>query len=132
VKRNIERFPDDFCFRLSSEDISNLKSQNATSSWGGRRNLPNAFTEQGVAMLSTVIKSDTAVKVSIQIMNAFVAMRRFLSTNAQVFQRLEFARMNIPFKLGIDIGYKNFTEHGKNTKHILVLGYALDCRTHHI
>ncbi|MCF7792184.1 MAG: ORF6N domain-containing protein [Victivallales bacterium] len=89
VKRNIERFPDNFCFRLSSEEISNLKSQNATSSWGGRRTLPNAFTEQGVAMLSTVIKSDTAVKVSIQIMNAFVAMRRFLSTNAQVFQRLD-------------------------------------------
>jgi hypothetical protein len=89
VKRNIERFPDNFCFRLSSEDISSLKSQNATSSWGGRRNLPNAFTEQGVAMLSTVIKSDTAVKVSIQIMNAFVAMRRFLSTNAQVFKRLD-------------------------------------------
>lgn len=72
VKRNIERFPDNFCFRLSSDDISNLKSQNATSSWGGRRTLPYAFTEQGVAMLSTVIKSDTAIKVSVQIINAFV------------------------------------------------------------
>lgn len=60
-----------------------------TSSWGGRRYLPYAFTEQGVAVLSTVLRSQTAVEVSIQIMNAFVAMRRFLLTNAQVFQRLD-------------------------------------------
>jgi hypothetical protein len=60
-----------------------------TSSWGGRRYLPYAFTEQGVAMLSTVLRSDTAIKVSIQIMNAFVAMRKFLFSNAQVFQRLD-------------------------------------------
>jgi DNA-binding PadR family transcriptional regulator len=65
-----------------------LKSQYATSSWGGRRTKPYAFTEQGVAMLSGVLKSETAVRTSIQIINAFVAMRRFIATNAQVFQRL--------------------------------------------
>src|SRR6056297_721065 len=89
VKRNSDRFPDSFCFQLTKTDTENLRSQIATSSWGGRRTLPYAFTEQGVAMLSAVLKSDTAIKVSVQIINAFVAMRRFLVTNAQVFQRLD-------------------------------------------
>jgi len=89
VKRNIDRFPESFCFQLTKTDTENLRSQIATSSWGGRRTLPYAFTEQGVAMLSAVLKSDTAIKVSVQIINAFVAMRRFLVTNAQVFQRLD-------------------------------------------
>ena len=87
VKRNIERFPEDFMFQLSKEEVENLKSQNATSSWGGDRRLPYAFTEQGIAMLSSVLKSQTAVEVNIRIMRAFVSMRRF--TNAQLFQRLE-------------------------------------------
>ena len=89
VKRNIERFPDDFMFQLSKEDIEILKSQNVTSSWGGDRKLPYAFTEQGIAMLSSVLKSQTAVDVNIRIMRAFVSMRRFIATNAQLFQRLE-------------------------------------------
>ncbi len=89
VKRNIERFPDDFMFQLSKKDIEILKSQNATSSWGGDRRLPYAFTEQGIAMLSSVLKSKTAVEVNIRIMRAFVVMRRFIATNAQLFQRLE-------------------------------------------
>lgn len=89
VKRNKERFPQEFCFQLNENDLENLRSQIATSSWGGRRYQPYAFTEQGVAMLSAVLRSETAVKVSIQIINAFVAMRRFLSANAQVFQRLD-------------------------------------------
>ena len=89
VKRNIERFPDDFMFQLSKEDVEILKSQNATSSWGGDRRLPYAFTEQGIAMLSSVLKSQTAVDVNIRIMRAFVSMRRFIATNAQLFQRLE-------------------------------------------
>ncbi|MBI4453570.1 ORF6N domain-containing protein [Candidatus Woesearchaeota archaeon] len=88
VKRNIERFPQNFMFQLTKDEFNNLKSQIVTSSWGGRRNLSYAFTEQGVAMLSGVLKSDTAVKISIQIINAFVAMRRFISSNAQMFQRL--------------------------------------------
>ena len=89
VKRNIERFPDDFMFQLNKEDVKILKSQNATSSWGGDRRLPYAFTEQGIAMLSSVLKSQTAVDVNIRIMRAFVSMRRFIATNAQLFQRLE-------------------------------------------
>lgn len=89
VKRNIERFPDDFMFQLDKEDVEILKSQNVTSSWGGDRRLPYAFTEQGIAMLSSVLKSQTAVEVNIRIMRAFVSMRRFIVTNAQLFQRLE-------------------------------------------
>lgn len=89
VKRNKERFPDDFMFQLRKEELDNLMSQNATSSWGGTRKLPYAFTEQGIAMLSSVLKSQTAVEVNIRIMRAFIAMRRFIATNAQLFQRLE-------------------------------------------
>ena len=89
VKRNMERFPDDFMFQLTKEELDNLMSQNATSSWGGTRKLPYAFTEQGIAMLSSVLKSKTAVEVNIRIMRAFIAMRRFIATNAQLFQRLE-------------------------------------------
>lgn len=89
VKRNIERFPDDFMFQLNKEEVEILKSQNATSSWGGDRRLPYAFNEQGIAMLSSVLKSQTAVDVNIRIMRAFVSMRRFIATNAQLFQRLE-------------------------------------------
>ncbi len=90
VKRNGERFPAEFMFQLTKEEMKILRSPNATSTtWGGRRYPPYAFTEQGVAMLSAVLRSETAVKVSVQIMKAFVAMRRFVLTNAQIFQRLE-------------------------------------------
>lgn len=95
VKRNISRFPEDFMFQLTSEEFKNLKSQNATSSWGGRRKLPNAFTELGVSMLSSVLTSEIAIQANVQIMRAFAAMRRFLVSNAQVFQRLE----NLEYKL---------------------------------
>ncbi|MFV0500645.1 MAG: ORF6N domain-containing protein [Bacteroidales bacterium] len=91
VRRNIERFPETFCFKLSENEWNNLRSQFATSNTerGGRRYIPYAFTEQGVAMLSTVLKSQTAIEVSIKIMNAFVEMRKFILNNAQIFQRLE-------------------------------------------
>ena len=95
VKRNIERFPEDFCFQLThseafeiSNQPENLKSQIATSSWGGRRKQPFAFTEQGVAMLSAVLHSPTAVKVSIEIMKAFVSMRHYLMENGGFINRL--------------------------------------------
>lgn len=133
-KRNIERFPEEFCFQLTKEEVEilrsqivtlndendNLKSQFATSNdeneysrsqiatlnsestnlkshfvtssdrnWGGTRKLPYVFTEQGVAMLASILKSETAVKVSIQIMNAFVQMRHFLSANGSLFARLD-------------------------------------------
>ena len=89
VKRNISRFPEDFMFKLTAEEFQFLKSQNATSSWGGRKYLPNAFTELGVSMLSSVLTSEVAIQSNVQIMRAFAAMRRFLVSNAQVFQRLE-------------------------------------------
>ncbi len=94
VKRNIDRFPDDFMFQLSKDELDDLKSQNATSSWGGVRKLPYAFTDQGIAMLSSVLKSKTAVEVNIRIMRTFVYMRRFIATNAQLFQRLEAIEYN--------------------------------------
>ena len=76
VKRNAERFPTDFMFQLDAEEVANLKFQFGISSWGGRRRLPYAFTEQGVAMLSSVLNSERAVKVNIAIMRAFVKLRR--------------------------------------------------------
>ena len=94
VKRNIERFPEDFMFQLTPTEFDNLKSQFATSSWGGVRKMPYAFTEQGVAMLSGVLKSSTAVEVNIRIMRAFVSMRHFMVNNAAVFQRLETIEFN--------------------------------------
>ena len=89
VKRNEERFPEDFMFKLSAEEWNNLKCQIGISSWGGDRQLPYAFTENGIAMLSSVLRSPTAIEVNIRIMRAFSAMRRFLLANAQMFQRIE-------------------------------------------
>ena len=92
VRRNIERFPSEFMFQLTNYEFDSLRSQSATINKGRgthRKYLPYAFTEQGVAMLSGVLKSDTAIRISIQIINAFVAMRKFLTENAQVFQRLD-------------------------------------------
>mgnify|MGYP004629200895 FL=1 len=94
VKRNIERFPEDFMFQLTQNEFDNLKSQFATSSWGGVRKLPYAFTEQGVAMLSGVLKSPTAVEANIRIMRAFVSMRHFMVNNVAFFQRLETIEFN--------------------------------------
>ena len=79
VKRNIKRFPSDFMFQLSKDEWTNLRSQFVTSSWGGTRKLPFAFTEQGVAMLSSILNSDTAIEVNIAIMRTFVAVRQMVS-----------------------------------------------------
>lgn len=90
VKRNIERFPTDFMFQLSKEEFGNLKSQIVISSWGGaRRATPYAFTELGVAMLSSVLRSQRAVRVNIEIMRAFVRLRRLLSTHQDIARKLE-------------------------------------------
>jgi hypothetical protein len=78
VKRNISRFPEDFMFLLNTKETEILKSQFATSSWGGRRKIPYAFTEQGVAMLSSVLKSEIAIQMNIFIMRAFIKMRESL------------------------------------------------------
>ena len=92
VKRNIDRFPEQFMFHLTMKDFKSLRSQIVTLKNGRgvhRKYLPYAFTEQGVAMLSGVLKSDIAIQISIQIMNAFVSMRKFIAANADVFHRLD-------------------------------------------
>ena len=88
VKRNIDRFPKDFMFQLTRDEFRNLKSQTVISSWGGRRARPFAFTEQGVAMLSSVLKSKRAIRVSIAIMRAFVRLRKLLASNDNLARKL--------------------------------------------
>lgn len=104
VKRNIERFPEDFCFQLTESELQILRFQIGTSNQsekinyetrGGRRYLPYVFTEQGIAMLAGVLKNKIAVKVSINIIKSFIEMRKFISTNGQVFERLT----NVEYKL---------------------------------
>jgi hypothetical protein len=89
VKRNRERFPDDFMFQMTAEEFDILRSQFVTSSsWGGRRYPPFVFTEQGVAMLSSVLRSPRAIQVNIAIMRAFVKLRQLLSSNAALARKL--------------------------------------------
>jgi len=89
VKRNIERFPPDFMFQLSAGEFKILRSQIVTSSWGGRRYAPCAFTEQGVAMLSSVLRSKRAIEINIAIMRVFVHLRQVLADNAALRKKLE-------------------------------------------
>ena len=95
VKRNSERFPEDFMFQLTNEQWENLKSQNATSSWGGRRTLPYVFTEQGVAMLSSVLNSSVAINVNIQIIRVFTKMRKMLLTHKDLLLEMEEIRKKV-------------------------------------
>jgi hypothetical protein len=89
VKRNIDRFPEDFMFQLTNQEFTNLKSQFATSSWGGRRTLPLAFTEHGVLMLSSILNSERAIKVNIQIMRIYTRIRQMILANNEILQRLD-------------------------------------------
>lgn len=89
VRRNIDRFPEDFMFELTKDEVDNLRSQNVTSSWGGQRYLPFAFTEQGVAMLSSVLNSDIAIKANIQIIRTFTKIREMISTHKDILLKLE-------------------------------------------
>ena len=89
VKRNIKRFPLDFVFELTEEEIHNLRSQIVTSSWGGLRYKPYAFTENGVAMLSSVLNSERAIQVNIQIMRVFTKLREMLSTHEELKKKFE-------------------------------------------
>jgi len=88
VKRNLKRFPDDFMYQLTKEEVINLKSQFVTSSWGGVRKLPYVFTQEGVAMLSGVLNSERAIKVNIQIMRAFVHLKELLLTHKDLAIRI--------------------------------------------
>ena len=94
VKRNSERFPEEFMFQLTDKEFENLISQFVISSWGGTRKLPYVFTEHGVTMLASVLKSETAVKASIQIVKAFVSMRHFVVNNAELFAELKSIRQH--------------------------------------
>lgn len=89
VQRNIRRFPDDFMFQLTKQEFDNLIFQSGTSSWGGTRKLQYAFTEQGVAMLSSVLHSDRAIMVNIQIVRVFTKMRQLLETHKEILLKLE-------------------------------------------
>ena len=122
VKRNIERFPEDFMFQLNKEEFENWKSQFVTSNWMtqnatsnsiimGARKLPNAFTENGIAMLSGVLNSQTAIRVNIEIMRAFVAMRHSILANNQLFNRIE----NIEHNQLLMIQWKEKTDSQINT-----------------
>ncbi len=89
VKRNIERFPEDFMFQATKKEFDDLIFQNGISSWGGTRKLPYAFTEQRVAMLSSVLKSKRAIMVNIQIMRAFTRLRRILASHEELRRKIE-------------------------------------------
>jgi hypothetical protein len=89
VKRNLDRFPGDFMFQVGKDEFNILRSQFVTSSWGGRRHLPYAFTEQGVAMLSSVLRSKRAVQVNIQIMRTFTRLRQLLASHGDVLKKIE-------------------------------------------
>lgn len=108
VRRNKERFPDDFMFELSKEEFNNLRSQIDTSSWGGTRYAPMAFTEQGVAMLSSVLNSKRAIEVNIKIIRVFTKMREMLTDNLNL-------------KLEIEEIKKKLSNHNKNIE--LVFSY---------
>ena len=88
VKRNIGRFPANFRFQLTTEEMNDLKSQIVTSNWGGTRKLPYVFTEPGIAQLSSVLHSEIAIETSVKIMSAFVAMRHFMIQNASILMRI--------------------------------------------
>ena len=107
MKRNIARFPERFCFQLTENEYENLRFQNGISSltnnYGGRRYMPYVFTEQGIAMLSAVLKSDIALEVSLKIMDSFVEMRKFLISNQELFSRLDKVELRqIDFEKKID------------------------------
>ncbi len=89
VRRNIERFPEDFMFELTREEFNDLRSQFVTSSWGGSRYLPMAFTEQGVAMISGILRSPVAIQVNIQIMRVFVKMRNLITKYIELRKKIE-------------------------------------------
>ena len=105
VKRNSERFPPDFMFQLTQEEFESLKSQIVTSSWGGpRRALPYAFTEHGILMLSSVLRSRRAIQVNIEIMRAFVSMRELVRSNEELSRKL--LRLEKRYDAHFLIGFK--------------------------
>ena len=101
VKRNVECFPSDFMFQLTKEEMKFLKSQSVTSRWGGRRTAPYAFTEQGIAMLSSVLKSERAIKVNIAIMRSFIKLRKMITEVDDLKLSIDHLRYEYDEKFGI-------------------------------
>lgn len=95
VKRNIERFPEDFMFELTKEETENLRCQNGTSSWGGTRYASMAFTEQGVAMLSSVLSSPTAIQVNIQIIRVFTHLRKLAQDHETLVRKINLLELRL-------------------------------------
>jgi len=103
VKNNPNKFPSDFYFELDVKETNDLKSKLSTSSWGGRRKPPKVFTEQGIYMLATILKSKTATDVTVAIMRTFVNMRKFLQMNAEIFRRIDIVeKKQFKFQLNTD------------------------------
>lgn len=115
VKRNMKRFPPDFMFQLTDDEFQNLKSQFVTSSWGGIRKLPNAFTEQGVAMLSGLLNSDVAIAANISIMRAFVFVRNVL-TNTSVDRVSRIQEEIEELKLYIEDVFSDYNDINEDTR----------------
>jgi hypothetical protein len=120
VKRNKARFPNDFMFQLTAKEYEILRSQTVTSSWGGRRYLPYVFTEQGVAMLSSILRSKRAIQVNIAIMRAFVRLRKILSSHKELATKLEDLekKYDAKFKVVFDALRQSMKEPEKTTKKI--------------
>ncbi len=127
VKRNLRRFLEDFMFELTKEEFEILKSQNVTSSWGGRRKLPLVFTEQGVAMLSSVLNSETAVDVNIQIMRLFTKMREMIADHQEIFKQLEDIRNSVKGhddQMQVIFEYLKQFEEAKRQQNRRMIGYG--------
>ncbi len=101
IKRNLDRFPTDFMFQLTQDELQILRSQFVTSSWGGRRYAPYVFTEQGVAMLSSVLSSKQAIQVNVEIIRAFVRLRQLTATHKELRDKLDALEKNYDKKFGV-------------------------------
>lgn len=127
IKRNIGRFPEDFMFRLTIEECENLKSQFATSSWGGRRNEPYAFTEHGILMLSSVLNSERAIAVNIKIMRVYIQLKEMLLTHKDLLlkiEKIEKKLSNQNQNIELVFGYLDqLLEKKENSKPITKIGY---------
>lgn len=136
MKRNINRFPEDFCFQLTEQEFENLRCQFGTSSleegkYGGRRYLPYVFTEHGISMLSAILRSETAIKVSIGIMRAFVAMRKFMINNELLFSKVnEIENKQIEYERRteekFDVIFDYISEHEESLQKIFYKGQIYD------
>ena len=132
VRRNILRFPEDFMFELNNKELLNLRCQNGTSSWGGIRYLPMAFTEQGVAMLSSVLNSDRAIMVNILIIRIFTRIRDLVSNHYEITEKLkqlEKKDMEQDDKILLLLEYMQEVEHEKEkslaNKEVRRVGYKI-------